>query len=186
MQARNRQRFTAFALSLGLAFATQVAHAASALEGFWQGTLTTNDGKTEEINLQFDANGYLLYSYTDSNGVVKQVSQDTIGKKIEYLPRGGGVSRATIRYVEKNDSAMLLLRDDSFEKVSNGYMTQNYHTLGVYVRLAANGGLETWIEMQSTYHSNDAGSSFSGLSSTSENYYASTGVLHKTNLPTTP
>ena len=96
------------------------------IAGYWVGTLrgqTSTD--TLGCNLHIAASGRPLWTYNDSNGF-QQRELTQAGQVIEYVPPERGVVRVTVQSVTGSPGETGYVVDYSFERSSNGYLTQQY------------------------------------------------------------
>lgn len=64
---------------------------AADITGSWKGLLAGADSSSAEVLVDFSPSGLPLYSYTNNQGVARQVELSQVGQTIEYVPSGGGV-----------------------------------------------------------------------------------------------
>jgi hypothetical protein len=124
----------------------------TAIAGHWVGTLR-RAGTTDTLgcDLHLAASGRPLWSYHDSNGF-HQTELTHEGQTIQYVPPERGVVTVKVQSVTGSSTQTGYVVDYSFERSSNGYMTQRYQ------RIALNGWLRGG-QLQVTY-SEDGISSF--------------------------
>lgn len=127
---------------------------AADITGSWKGMLTDADGSSAEVVVDFSSSGLTLYSYTNNQGVARQVELGSVGQTIEYVPAGGGVQRVIVKALEVGAGRLSVEILGSFEKASQGYLDQHYEgALFEYVLVP--GGLKMKVTTQSTSHFGD-------------------------------
>ena len=137
-----------------LSFLTFAAVQAGDITGSWKGLLTGTDGSSAEVLVDFSSSGLPLYSYTNNQGVARQVELSQVGQTIEYVPSGGGVQRVVVKAIEVGAGRLAVEILGSFEKASQGYMDQHFEgALFEYVLVP--GGLRMKVTTQSTSHFGD-------------------------------
>jgi hypothetical protein len=111
------------------------AGATASIAGHWVGTLRKT-GSTDTIgcDLHVAASGRPLWTYYDTNGF-RQTELTHEGQKIEYVPPDRGVMRVIVQSVTGSPSETGYVVDFSFEKSSNGYLTQRYQRIVLAGRL---------------------------------------------------
>ena len=125
---------------------------ATTIAGHWVGTLR-RAGTTDTLgcDLHLAPNGRPLWSYHDSDGF-HQTELTHEGQTIQYVPPERGVVTVKVQSVTGSSTQTGYVVDYSFERASNGYMTQRYQ------RIVLNGWLRGG-QLQATY-SEDGISSF--------------------------
>jgi len=111
------------------------AGATASIAGHWVGTLRKT-GSTDTIgcDLHVAPSGRPLWTYYDTNGF-RQTELTHEGQKIEYVPPDRGVMRVIVQSVTGSPSETGYVVDFSFEKSSNGYLTQRYQRIVLAGRL---------------------------------------------------
>ena len=99
---------------------------ATAIAGHWIGTLR-GAGTTDTLgcDLHLAASGRPIWSYHDSNGF-HQTELTHEGQRIQYVPPERGVVTITVQAVTGSPRETGYVVDYSFERSSNGYLTQRY------------------------------------------------------------
>ena len=99
---------------------------ATAIAGHWIGTLR-RPGTTDTLgcDLHLAASGRPIWSYHDSNGF-HQTELTHEGQRIQYVPPERGVVTITVQAVTGSARETGYVVDYSFERSSNGYLTQRY------------------------------------------------------------
>jgi hypothetical protein len=125
---------------------------ATTIAGHWVGTLR-RAGTTDTLgcDLHLAPSGRPLWSYHDSDGF-HQTELTHEGQTIQYVPPERGVVTVKVQSVTGSSTQTGYVVDYSFERSSNGYMTQRYQ------RIVLNGWLRGG-QLQVTY-SEDGISSF--------------------------
>ncbi|MFO7685025.1 MAG: hypothetical protein R6V60_02940 [Desulfobacterales bacterium] len=142
-----------YAISAIAYFVSSAALAAD-LTGSWKGQLTATDGSTSDVQVDFSPQGYPLYSYTNNQGVTRQVELSQIGQTIEYVPQGGGVQRVVVKTMEGGSGRLSIGMVGSFERTSNGYMDQQQQA-ALFEYALAQGGLAMRLTIESSSHFGD-------------------------------
>lgn len=143
------------------------------LNGLWQGVVS--DGrKSENIRIQFSDNGYMTLTYKNNQGVVRVAELTTVGQQVKYVPPGGGVTTYTVKRVDRRTNGLTSVMGVSVEKTSNGYLSQDYTTVGYITDITAN-GLETQMEASGSSYTSDVGNMAGG----GGNAIVANGVLQK-------
>ena len=124
------------------------------ITGSWKGLLTGADGSSAEVLVDFSSSGLPLYSYTNSQGVARQVELSRVGQTIEYVPSGGGVQRVVVKAIEVGAGRLSVEILGSFEKASQGYMDQHFEG-ALFEYALVPGGLRMKVTTQSTSHFGD-------------------------------
>ena len=100
--------------------------APTSIAGHWIGTLR-RPGTTDTLgcDLHLAASGRPIWSYHDSNGF-HQTELTHEGQRIQYVPPERGVITVTVQSVTGSPRETGYVVDYSFERSSNGYLTQRY------------------------------------------------------------
>ena len=111
-------------------------HAGSTtIAGYWVGTLR-GASKTDTLgcNLHVAPSGRPLWAYHDTDGPrQREITHE--GQVIEYVPPERGVVRVRVQSVTGSASETGYVVDYSFERSSNGYLTQRYQRIVMTGRL---------------------------------------------------
>jgi hypothetical protein len=109
--------------------------ATTSIAGHWIGTLR-RPGTTETLgcDLHLAASGRPVWSYHDSNGF-HQTELTHEGQRIQYMPPERGVITVTVQSVTGSPRETGYVVDYSFERSSNGYLTQRYQRYVLIGRL---------------------------------------------------
>jgi hypothetical protein len=100
--------------------------AATTIAGYWVGTLRgASSTDTLGCNLHVAASGRPVWTYNDSDGFHKQELTHE-GQRIQYVPPERGVVTVTVQAVTGSARETGYVVDYSFERSSNGYLTQRY------------------------------------------------------------
>ena len=145
--------FIGLTAGLGLLMMALTVRAAD-LTGGWKGTLTSTDGSQAEVQIDFSPQGFPLYAYTNNKGITRQVELSHVGQTVEYVPRGGGVQRMVVKTFERAPGRLSVGIVGSFERASQGYMSQRQEVALFEYTLAAE-GLNMRVTTQSTAHFGD-------------------------------
>ncbi|MGH7230497.1 MAG: hypothetical protein ACREJU_03960 [Nitrospiraceae bacterium] len=129
-----------------------VAQAAD-LGGTWRGVLAGGE-ESANVEVEFSEAGYPIYSYTNNQGVARQVELTTTGQKVEYVPAGGGVQRVIVESIVKQPGRVALSLAGSFEKASQGYLDQQQETTMIEYVLVPQ-GLKMRVTSRSASHFGD-------------------------------
>lgn len=124
------------------------------ITGSWKGMLMGADGSSAEVAVEFSPSGLPLYSYTNNQGVARQVELSTVGQTIEYVPSGGGVQRVVVKAIQVGTGRLSVEILGSFEKASQGYLDQHYEG-ALFEYALVPGGLRMKVTTQSTSHFGD-------------------------------
>ena len=127
---------------------------ASNLTGSWKGTLTGADGTSADVQVDFSAQGYPLYTYTNNTGVTRQVELSRVGQTIEYVPARGGVQRVVVKSIQRGQGRISVSIVGSFEKAAQGYMDQQQEAALFEYQLGP-GGLNMRLTSRSSSHFGD-------------------------------
>lgn len=100
--------------------------AATTIAGHWIGTLR-RPGTTDTLgcDLHLAPSGRPIWSYHDGNGF-HQTELTHEGQQIQYVPPERGVVTVTVQAVTGSPRETGYVVDYSFERSSNGYLTQRY------------------------------------------------------------
>jgi hypothetical protein len=114
---------------------TSSAGASTTIKGQWIGTLR-RAGTTDTIgcDLHVASSGRPLWTYYDTNGF-RQTELTHEGQTIEYVPPERGVMRVIVQSVTGSSIETGYVVDSSFERSSNGYLTQRYQRIVLAGRL---------------------------------------------------
>jgi hypothetical protein len=118
-----RLAFLVAALVSGVLLSAPPARPAD-LTGTWRGPITV-DGQTAEFTATFSENGYFLYTYENSLGLVHTVELSGPGQ-IQFAPPGGGVMTLVVVSVVKRPDGIAYVLRTSFERASGGTLEQQY------------------------------------------------------------
>jgi hypothetical protein len=96
------------------------------IAGHWIGTLR-RPGSTDTLgcDLHLAPSGRPIWSYHDSDGF-HQIELTHEGQRIQYVPPERGVITVTVQAVTGSPRETGYVVDYSFERSSNGYLTQRY------------------------------------------------------------
>lgn len=97
---------------------------AADMSGAWKGRLASADGSQADVQIDFSAKGFPLYSYTNNQGLTRQLELSQVGQHIEYVPPGGGVQRMTVKSFAQGPNRLSVGIVGSFERGRQGYMDQ--------------------------------------------------------------
>jgi hypothetical protein len=101
------------------------------IAGHWMGTLRkTGSTDTLGCDLHVAPSGRPLWTYYDTNGF-RQTELTQEGQKIEYVPPERGVMRVIVQSVTGSPNETGYVVDFSFERSSNGYLTQRYQRIAL-------------------------------------------------------
>jgi hypothetical protein len=100
--------------------------ATTTIAGHWIGTLR-RPGTTDTLgcDLHLAPSGRPIWSYHDGNGF-HQTELTHEGQRIQYVPPERGVVTVTVQTVTGSPRETGYVVDYSFERSSNGYLTQRY------------------------------------------------------------
>lgn len=124
------------------------------MTGSWKGVLIGADGTSAEVVVEFSSSGLPLYSYTNNQGVARQVELSKVGQTIEYVPSGGGVQRVVVKAIEVGAGRLSVGILGSFEKANQGYLDQQFEG-ALFEYALVPGGLKMKVTTQSTSHFGD-------------------------------
>jgi hypothetical protein len=111
------------------------ASGTTTISGYWVGTLRgASSADTLGCNLQVAPSGRPVWAYNDTNGF-QQREMTHEGQTIEYVPPERGVIRVTVQSVTGSPTETGYVIDYSFERSSNGYLTQRYQRIVLAGRL---------------------------------------------------
>jgi hypothetical protein len=122
--------------------------------GSWKGLLIGAGGQSVEVVVDFSSSALPLYSYTNQQGVSRQVELSQVGQTIEYVPSGGGVQRVVVKAIERGAGWLSVEVVGSFEKSSHGYLDQHLEG-AVFEYALVPGGLNMKVTTKSTSHFGD-------------------------------
>jgi hypothetical protein len=107
----------------------------STITGQWVGTLR-EPGTTETIgcDLHVAPSGRPIWAYNDTDGFHK-TELTHAGQKLQYVPPERGVVTVVVHSVTGSPEETGYVVDYSFERSSNGYLTQRYQRLALTGRL---------------------------------------------------
>ena len=114
---------------------TSASTGATTIAGYWVGTLR-GASKTDTLgcNLHVAPGGRPLWTYHDTDGPhQRELTHE--GQVIEYVPPERGVVRVRVQSVTGSASETGYVIDYSFERSSNGYLTQRYQRIVLTGRL---------------------------------------------------
>lgn len=101
-------------------------NAATTIAGYWVGTLRgVSSTDTLGCNLHVAASGRPMWTYNDGDGFHQQELTHE-GQRIQYVPPERGVITVTVQAVTGSRRETGYVVDYSFERSSNGYLTQRY------------------------------------------------------------
>jgi hypothetical protein len=146
---------------------------AADLTGTWRGVLTSA-GQSGEVEVIFSQAGHPIYSYTNNQGVTRQVELISSGQKIEYVPPGGGVQTVVVESIQKEPRSVMLSLAGSFERAKSGYLDQRQETTTIEYRLVPQ-GLHMRVTLRAVSHLSDKDLSVGGTPDSS----VAEGVLQK-------
>jgi hypothetical protein len=105
------------------------------ISGYWVGTLLGADSAdTLGCNLHVAPSGRPVWAYNDTDGF-QQRELTHEGQTIEYVPPERGVIRVRVHSVTGSATETGYVIDYSFERSSNGYLTQRYQRIVLAGRL---------------------------------------------------
>ena len=105
------------------------------IAGHWVGSLRgPGVAETRGCDLHLAASGRPIWSYQDTNGF-HQTELTHEGQTIQYVPPELGVVTVTVRSVTGSSTETGYVVDYSFERSSNGYLTQRYQRIVLAGRL---------------------------------------------------
>jgi hypothetical protein len=146
--ARLRASLPALAL---IAMSGLPANAESDLTGTWKGTL---DGSSQQHMLRFSENGYMLFEYTNEEGVTQTVEWSA-PSRIQYGLPAGGVKTVAVESVHKAAGAVSYVIHTEFRNESPSrqvtYQQHEYRLTneGMWARIISvedRGGRATLLE----------------------------------------
>ncbi len=127
---------------------------AAELSGAWKGLLTSADGSRAEVQIDFSPQGFPLYSYTNNQGLSRQIELSHVGQTVEYVPPGGGVQRMVVKSFEKAPGRLSVSIVGSFERASQGYLDQQQEA-ALFEYSLEPGGLKMRVTTRSRSHFGD-------------------------------
>jgi hypothetical protein len=153
MPARYNLRLPSLLFALFCGFLMCAQADADQLTGTWRGSISGDKGDME-AQARFSEAGYLIFTYTNNRGVTRDVEFDHEGQKIQYVPRGGGVSTWTVKEIKKESGSFAIAIYETFEGTNNGYLTQN-EILTVFEYALGQDGLEMRLTQRTNSHFSD-------------------------------
>jgi len=127
---------------------------AADLTGNWRGTL---DGWVGEFTTAFNEDGYVLFEYTNNNGLVRTIELTAPGQ-IQFVSPGGGVTTVAVNSVVKRPGGVSYVLHIGFERASGGYPDQRYVTEQREYALTNQGLWVRVVSRASTYFGDEGGS----------------------------
>jgi hypothetical protein len=111
------------------------ATGSTTITGYWVGTLQgASSTDTLGCNLHIAPSGRPVWAYNDTSGFhQRELTHE--GQTIEYVPPERGVIRVTVHSVTGSPTETGYVIDYSFERSSNGYLTQRYQRIVMAARL---------------------------------------------------
>jgi hypothetical protein len=105
------------------------------IPGYWVGTLRgASSTDTLGCNLHVAASGRPIWTYNDSDGFhQRELTHE--GQTIQYVPPDRGVITVRVQSVTGSSTQTGYVIDYSFERSSNGYLTQRYQRIVLTGRL---------------------------------------------------
>jgi hypothetical protein len=105
------------------------------ITGQWMGTLR-QAGSTDTLgcDLHVAASGRPVWAFNDTEGFHK-TELTHAGQKLQYVPPGRGVITVIVHSVTGSPADTGYVVDYSFERSSNGYLTQEYQRIALAGRL---------------------------------------------------
>ena len=117
----NKQR-----LFLVLVYLLPCAALADEFSGVWSGAVSQG-GNSYALAVTFSQDGYPIFSYTNNKNLTRERELRAPGEKVEYVPKGGGVQTYVLEEIAKDAGHLVYAMRSSFQRASNGYLTQNFH-----------------------------------------------------------
>lgn len=99
---------------------------ADEFSGVWSGAVSQG-GNSYALAVTFSQDGYPIFSYTNNKNLTRERELRTPGEKVEYVPKGGGVQTYVLEEIAKDAGHLVYAMRSSFQRASNGYLTQNFH-----------------------------------------------------------
>jgi hypothetical protein len=127
---------------------------AAELTGSWKGQVHAADGSASDVQVDFSAQGFPLYSYVNNKGVARQVELTHVGQVVEYVPRGGGVQRIVVKSLDKGEDRLAIGIVGSFERAASGYLDQKEQAALFEYALTPN-GLKMRLSTRTSSHFGD-------------------------------
>jgi hypothetical protein len=127
---------------------------AADLTGNWRGTL---DGWVGEFTTAFSEDGYVLFEYTNNNGLVRAIELTAPGQ-IQFVPPGGGLTTVAVNSVVKRPGRVSYVLHIGFERASGEYPDQRYVTEQREYALTNQGLWVRVVSHASTYFMDEEGS----------------------------
>lgn len=149
------------------------AASAADLTGTWQGVLSSA-GQSGDVEVVFSQAGQPVYTYTNNQGVTRQVELIQSGQKIEYVPQGGGVQTVVVESIRKEPNSVILSLAGSFERAKSGYLDQRQEMTTIEYRLVPQ-GLHMRVTLRAVSHLSDKDLSVGGTPDAS----VAEGILQK-------
>ena len=111
------------------------ASGSTTIAGYWVGTLHgAASADTLGCNLHVAPSGRPVWAYDDTSGFhQRELTHE--GQLIEYVPPERGVVRVRVQSVTGSATETGYVIDYSFERSSNGYLTQRYQRIALTGRL---------------------------------------------------
>lgn len=122
---------------------------ASSLTGNWSGSVSSG-AESENVVLQFSADGNFVNSYGELTHARDRFNN--------WFLRIGGVLTVKVTKFNKQDDALLVEQEVSFEKSSNGYLQQDYAVIKHEVSLIPE-GLSVKLTVRGSSYTSDIGGS---------------------------
>jgi hypothetical protein len=111
------------------------ATGSTTIAGYWVGTLVgATSADTLGCNLHVAPSGRPVWAYNDTDGFQRRELTHE-GQTIEYVPPERGVIRVRVQSVTGSSTETGYVIDYSFERSSNGYLTQRYQRIVLAGRL---------------------------------------------------
>lgn len=99
---------------------------ADGFSGAWSGAVSQG-GDSYALDVTFSRDGYPIFSYTNNKNLTRERELRQPGEKIEYVPKGGGVQTYVLEDIAKDAGHLVYAMRSSFQRASNGHLTQNFH-----------------------------------------------------------
>jgi hypothetical protein len=127
---------------------------AADLTGNWRGTL---DGRPGELTTVFNEDGYVLFEYTNNNGLVRTIELTAPGQ-FQFLPPDGGVTTVAVNSVVKRPAGVSYVLHIGFECASGEHPERHYVTERREYALTKQGLWVRVISRASEYFGDEGGS----------------------------